>query len=335
MSAMQWRILLLCAGALISARAQSVNDRIPRTLEPLEGAGTIADYSLARLFANGPRVAPASKLLAVFDLGGEGKRIITGWTDQRAAYQWTHHFQVFRFSGNGPPVRLGEFTLGDGPTFNVRLYRPTDARDRPKIVFDIAGGATWGSTYLLDASGSTVTKLFAPNSYNFADLNGDGVYEAIAWDRRPNDARCKFGVFAFHVNPQIYVRSGATFRKAWPSESSKSKHVMALLADIDGDGAVEIVSLTDDLRDAPGAQRIVIYRYAKGAFTPLAETTLPWPKIAFLLSGIRQINGAPAVIVRLATQARCEEGGNPEPGSGITEAAWTFRAGRLHRVALQ
>jgi hypothetical protein len=313
---------------------QSVNDSIPRTLKPVQGGETIADHD--RVFAQlrHGRLAPASKLLAVFDLGPDGKRMITGWTDEPAPYKWTHHFQVFRQAGSRQPAFLGEFTLSDGPSFTIRLYRPPDARDQPKIVFDIAGGGAWGTTYLLDSSGRTVTKLFAPNAYDFVDLDGDGVYEAVAWNRRPNDERCKFGLLAERVNPEIYVRSAATYRKAWPPASWTRQEVMALLADMDGDGATEIVSLVDDWRSGPASQNVIVYRYRRGVFTQLAATPLPWPKIAFMLADIRTLEGAPAVRVRLATAARCDAGDNPDAGSGISEAAYAFRGGRLQRVAL-
>lgn len=62
----------------------------------------------------------------------------------------------------------------------------------------------------------SVVELFTSSDYQFADLDRDGVYELIAWNRRTFDVRCGFGIFAVRFYPEIFVRAGASYRKTWP-----------------------------------------------------------------------------------------------------------------------
>lgn len=62
----------------------------------------------------------------------------------------------------------------------------------------------------------SVVELFTSSDHEFADLDRDGVYEPIAWNRRPFDVRCDFGIFGGHFYPEVFVPTGANYRKAWP-----------------------------------------------------------------------------------------------------------------------
>ena len=129
--------------------------------------------------------------------------------------------------------------------------------------------------------------MFTSSDYEFADLDRDGVYELIAWNRRPFDVRCGFGIFAVRFYPEVFVRAGASYRKAWPPpdwplpdgelENRFRNHeshgvpwgtnfqIVAGFADLAGDGAGELIVLQDRLREEP-AQGLAVYRIANRSF---------------------------------------------------------------------
>ena len=80
-----------------------------------------------------------------------------------------------------------------------------------KAIADVLGGPYWGNGYLLESAFDQPVKLFeGATDSEFVDLTGDGVYEAIAWYRRPDDRRCRFGMFGVRVKPSLFVRDGRT-----------------------------------------------------------------------------------------------------------------------------
>jgi hypothetical protein len=337
------RLIVLAAIVMGSAASQAAG--VPGALKMIEGGDTVADCrllpdgrivagqeELLRLMADG--LDARAKLLGLFDMGPGGElEAVIGWTDPPVDYQWKHEFQVFRGTRGGPAARTGSLALVGGPEAFVRFYRPPDQRDGPKTVIDVVGGATWAATYLLSQDGSSTQRLFEKNAYDFIDLNGDGVYELVGWERRPEDKRCSFGMFEVRVNPEVYLRSGSTYRKAWPPVHAPWVQIMALLDDVDGDGLPEIVSLTDTLAESAGAQQLAVYKLVNSSFHRLAHAPMPWPRIAYWLS-VDLRTGRPKILVRTADRDRCQTGEDPE-GSGTAGSVYVMRGGKLRLAAVR
>ena len=102
---------------------------------------------------------------------------------------------------------------------------------------------------------------------------------------------------------------------------------MAGFADLDGDGTAELIVLQDRLRDEP-TQTLAVYRLDSKAFHLVAQTSLPPQRIAYLLSGIQDSSEGKEILVRTATRAKCEAGGDPE-GSGTAEMVYILHGDRL------
>jgi hypothetical protein len=319
--------------------------------------GGRTDGVLFQLPSTGWKSQP--KLLGMVDLDAGLEQIFIGWStdppDQ--AGEVSHHVQVFRGKPRGPVELVSELVLAGGPRIRVRFFRPPDRRDTPKVIIDVAGGATWGTPYLLAPDDKSVQKLSDASDYEFADLDHDGVYELIAWNRRPFDARCNFGIFDGHLYPEIYVRSAETFRKAWPPQDwtdpdfqlidrvkgltdgpvpwGAAHQVMALVTDLEGDGTAAIVALSDRFTREPGSQEVGVYRVKGGQVRLVTRAPLGSPRVGFFLSlaPLLDSRSGQRIIMHLADRDRCQSGGNPWAGSGLADAVYSYRAGRLDAVS--
>jgi hypothetical protein len=342
-----------------------IYDRTPNTHAVLAGSATIAGYRLnsdartvlgagstpgqvlIRLPAVKRKAAP--QLLGMLDHGA-GIEMFLGWVDPKSEPgNFAHHIEIFRGTHGTDAVLLHDFALYGGPGMSVAFFQPPDSRDVPTALIDIQGGAYWGTTYILASDRQSVTKLFTSSDYEFADLDRDGVYELIVWNRRPFDLRCMFGIFAVRFYPEVFVRAGAAYQKAWPPSDWPSQdgglenrfrnhekngvpwgadfQIVAGFADLMNDGAAEVIVLQDRLREQP-AQALAVYRLAKQSFHLVAQTPLPAPSIAYLLDGIRDSAEGKQILVRTVTPAACAAGGDPKESGSIDEA-YVLRGGRL------
>jgi len=242
-----------------------------------------------------------------------------------------------------------DFTLYSGPNMGVGFLQPPDARHAPAVFIDIHGGSYWGTTYTLAPYRQSVVELFTSSDHEFADLDRDGVYEPIAWNRRPFDVRCDFGIFGGHFYPEVFVPTGANYRKAWPLSdwpppdlglnyhlrnrarndvsSGVNLQIVAGFADLEGDGVAELIVLQDRPREEP-AQALAVYRLANKSFHLVAQTSLPSQAIAYLLDGVRDSSSGKEILVRTATPAKCEAGGDPK-AEGTADVAYIVRGSRL------
>jgi len=279
--------------------------------------------------------------------------VFLGWEvkDEDPTIGFQSHFEVFRGRRGAEAALVHDFMFV-GVYEQVSFFEPPDARQPPITLIDIGGGATWTTTYLLSPDRTSADELFTSSDWEFADLDRDGVYELIAWHRRPFDVRCSFGIFAVRFYPRVFVRSGATYRKVWPPPAwteqdgdvenrfhnrqldarlqGTNLQIVGVLADLDGDGVSELIVLQDRLRDEP-EQSLAIYRLERNQVRQVAQVSLPTQSIAFLISGIRDSREGKRVVIQTATPTKCEEGGNPE-GSGTSEVEYVFRQGRLELV---
>jgi hypothetical protein len=305
------------------------------------GAGSLSGQVLIRLPSLHRKAVP--QLLGMLQHSADVE-VFLGWVDPESEPgNFEHHIEVFRGRRGTESPLVHDFTLFGGPGGDVSFFQPPDARDNPAVLIDIQGGSYWGTTYLLAPDRQSVDRLFDASDYEFADLDRDGVYELVAWNRRPFDVRCNFGIFAVRFYPEIFVRAGASYRKAWPppdwappnlkSESrfrGANFQIAAAFADLGGDGTAELAVLQDQLRDEP-SQALAIYRLDKKLFRLVAQTSLPPQRTAFLLWDIRDSADGKEILLRTATHAACEAGGRPEgPGTAVT--AYVLHGDRLQPV---
>lgn len=294
----------------------------PRELPGILGRDTITDAD-RKLELPGK-----ATLRGAFDWNRDGRReLFAGWSDSldRSQGLWENHLLVLRPEGNGRTRVVKEYRIRGTEMQALTFYVPPDGRDKVKVTVNLLGGATWSTVYLLEPGRDRAAELFAPNDYGFVDLNGDGVYEAVAWNRRPADSRCRFGLFGVRVNPTIYIRSGEGYRDVWPPKSGGWRQVAGVLADTDGDGTAELVALEDNGANGPGAQRLAVRRLDQDTFTLLSQAAVPWPSIGFLLDTANH-----GVTLWTATKPRCEAGGDPE-GEGTQRTRYAFHEGKLVR----
>jgi hypothetical protein len=163
-------------------------------------------------------------------------------------------------------------------------------------LIDVAGGAYWGTTYVVSPDRRSIQMLFESTDYEFADLDRDGVHELIAWNRRPFDLRCHFGIFAVRFYPEVFVRSGWQFRKVWPlstwapangelenrfrdgvagARDGRHFQIVAGFADLDGDGRANSSCLRISSRTSGAeARRLPICRpcISRGREDAIAES---------------------------------------------------------------
>ncbi|MGA2576738.1 MAG: hypothetical protein ABSH24_12020 [Bryobacteraceae bacterium] len=342
-----------------------IYEHTPNTRARLSGSETIAGYRLspdARTILGADSAAgqvlvrlPSVHRKAVPELLGMLQHaadieLFLGWVDPESKPgDFAHHIEIFRGGRGTQAALVHDLTLLGAPGMAVGFFQPPDARDAPAVLIDIQGGAYWGTTYLLAPDRQSAIKLFTSSDYEFADLDRDGVYELIAWNRRPFDMRCAFGIFAVRFYPEVFVRAGAGYRQIWPPQDWPApdgrlvdrfrKHekdgvpweanfqIVAGFADLKGDGGAELVVLQDRLREKP-AQALAVYRLESRSFHLVAQTPLPPQSIAYLLDGIRDSSEGKEILVRTATPAKCAAGGDPEE-RGTADVPYMFRGDRL------
>jgi len=292
-------------------------------LQPVRGPDTIT-LEAKRLRLSG--VPPEAKLLGVFDWDGDGRdEIFAGWTvPGLSADTKENHVVVFRPAAEGSTNLVQHVIIPGTELLELLFYRPRDRRDTPKVVALLLGGATWATVCLLRPGIDRAEELFGPNDHEFADLNGDGLSEAIAWNRRPDDKRCGFGFFGVRVNPQVYVETGKRFHRVWPREDAARLQVMAQFIELDEKGTVGMIALEDNTRMEAGAQRLALYRMEGDEFRLLSSVDCPWPGIAVLFSihaGTRTLD------LWTTSQEHCKAGGNPDPV--VKKVPYSFRSGHL------
>ena len=359
------RILTFFALAGPGLSQFDIYTRTPNTRRLIEGSDTVLAYRLsrdARAILGAQPASPealirlplvhraaAPQLLGMLDRGADIE-LFLGWVGPESnAKGFEHHIELYRGRRGTEGRLVHDFTLYGGPAERVKFFRPPGGRDAPAALIDIQGGSYWGTCYLLASDRQSVEKLFDASDYEFADLDRDGVYELIAWNRRPFDVRCHFGIFAVRFYPEVFVRAGSSFRKAWPPPDWPAQdgqlenrfrnrerdgvpwganfQIVAGFADLAGDGAAELIVLQDRLRDE-ASQALAVYRLANQSFRLVAQTSLPPQRIAYLLSGIRDSPDGKEILVRTASPAKCESGGDPD-ATGTAETAYVLQGGRL------
>jgi hypothetical protein len=268
------------------------------------------------------------------------------WQSPAIPYAFDNHVEIFRGRPGTEAALVHDFTLLGGPGGKVSFFQPPDSRDTPKVLIDIYSGRTYWTTYLLAPDRQSVEELFDASSYEFADLDGDGIYELIVSDGRWSDANWCIDLFGFDFFPRIFVRGGAGYRMAWPLPGEANFRVAAA-HDLRGDGAAELVVLQDRVgAGEPTTPAVALYRLDQNIFRVVAQAPLPAGRIAFTQIGFRDSLDGKELLVRTAFPAavvqppdalarahdKSELAQCDPQGPGATETAYILRADRLEPV---
>ena len=259
------------------------------------------------------------------------------------------HIEIFRGTMGGRASTVHELKLSGGARVRLFLFESPDDPNDPTVVADVQGGAYWGTTYVISPDRTAIQKIAAGSDYGFADLDRNGQYEFVSWNRRPNDIRCLDPIFFTRFYPEVFVRSGWQFRKVWPPAqwsaqgdhtslarrtrvardgSSPAIQVVGGFADLDGDGKAELICLRDRYQLRP-EQALAIYRLSGGAFHLVASAPLRGDRLAYMLSGVDKSSGEPTITVLQTTRDRCEaDGWQPEQGEQW-QTRFAYRRGVL------
>jgi hypothetical protein len=259
------------------------------------------------------------------------------------------HIEIFHGTKGGRANIVHELKLSGGSGVRLFLFESPDDPNEPTVLADVQGGAYWGTAYVISPDRTAIQKIADGSDYEFADLDHNGRYEFISWNRRPDDIRCLNPIFFTRFYPEVFVRSGWQFRKIWPPAqwsargdhpslarktrvpgdgSSPAVQVVGGFADLDGDGRAELICLRDRYQLQP-EQELAIYRLSEGTFRLVASAPLRGDRLAYMLSGVDKSSREPEITVLQTTRDRCEaDGWQPEQG-GQWQTRYVYRQGEL------
>jgi hypothetical protein len=353
-----WVFTLLAVGPL--GLAQSEPDW-PNSHATVAGSETVLGYTLSRdtrtILGTGSHSGeillrlPYVSRQGVAELAGMLQQgadieVFMVWQSPEIPQGFDNHIEIFRGTPGTEAALVHDFTLPGGPGARVSFFHPPDSRDTPTVLIDIYAGTTYWTTYLLAPARQSVEKLFDTSGYEFADLDGDGVYELIVSDGRWSDSAWCIDLFGFRFYPRIFVRDGAGYQMAWPLPGEANFRVAAV-HDLRGDGVAELIVL----QDLAGAYTptVAIYKLDQKVFRLVAQAFLPDDRIAFTEIGFRDSIDGKEILVRTASPAAVvqppdalaranavhliSELAQCDPqGPGATETAYILRADRLEPV---
>jgi formylglycine-generating enzyme required for sulfatase activity len=292
-------------------------------LSSIYGKSTIVQDTLPK-----SDLLKGAEVLGEFDWDRDGQpEIFAVKSNPISEYGFDNHLMVFRKQLDGAISLDREYIIRDDNRISLYFYKPPDARDRNKVIVDALESAKSGTTYLLQSDIASPVKLGSATDLEVLDLNGDGVYEAVAWGGLLDDRRCEFGFFGSWFMPRIFARIGNKYQCVWPMQAALWREVMSQFADVDNDGRPEIVSLEDNGRNETGAQRLAVYKMGGETFSRIANVSVPWPQIAYIFD----VTERGRIDLRIALQEKCKEGGLPF-GDDTSTISYEFRKGALQRL---
>ena len=311
-------VALLVLVVAAPARGQLRPDRWELRVVP--GRDTIAERSGAL------RMPEGATLLAQIDWDRDGRdEYFSAWsTHVDDSWQCEHHIQVLTEESEGLLRVARKYVFRDAELLRLSVVVPPDGRDIVKVLADVSGGAKWTVHYVLESTSETPFRILGSSYVEFADLDGDGVHEAVSWTDRSEEPRCRFGMLSVRVRPQIFVHDPGAYRPIWPRKSDTWSEVMSLFADVDHDGRPEVVALEEDGGRPAGMRRLAVYKVRAFALTMVAAATLPAPSVAFWMAS----DDRDRIEVLMASPQVCEQGGVP-PKTGLT---YEFREDQLRQI---
>jgi hypothetical protein len=295
-------------------------------------------------------VGKGATLVGVFDFDGDGyQEVFLAWTTSKN-YPFVHHFQVYRIQGQDASL-LGQFVFEGGPFANIAFYQPQGTADTSKTVFEVMGGAKWGTWYLLSPDGKSTQELGSGTDYHFIDLDKSGIYSLVTYKERPFEPVCTvFGYMSLNPGlfPEVFGKGGTGYTQIWPPADwlpydfqlldrlrqdptpmlGKHYAVMAALYDIDRDGAAEIVALTDTVQRGDTKRTLETYKLSGGSLILKSQVAVAHQDMAVVIYGIRRLRKTTQAVVLFADPQNC---GADHPSLSMAEG-FDFRQGQLVRV---
>ena len=335
----------------------------PKTRDGVQGSETIGGYRLSpdgrvvldpagQVFLRLPAMKRKAEpeLMGILQQGADIELFLRRLDDPDPSSGVVQfRLEIFRGRPGAEAAFVHDFTL-QGAFHWVRFFQPPDARDSPGVFIDENVGSINMLTYRLAPDRQSMQELYASTGFGSSeiiDLDGDGVYELVGWVR-VSIPDCNF----FYAGgpgggpggvPEIFVRTGAFYKKAWPPpdwasfpyggdkstnpEWGKMFQADASLADLRGDGAVELIVLLERLVDH-AAQVLAVYRLENKSFRLVAQTTLPRERIAFHVE-IGDSPGGKQILVRTVAPADCMVIRGEERG---TAKAYILRGDKLQEL---
>jgi hypothetical protein len=290
-----------------------------------------------------------ARLVGVFDFDGDGQQeaFLTWMTSPNNTF--VHHFQVYRIQRQDA-VLLGQFAFEGAPMARIAFYPPQGTADTPKVVFDVMGGAMWGTWYQLSRDGKSTQELGSGTDYRFIDLEKNGIYDLVAYKERPFEPVCTvFGYMSGTpgLYPEIFRKEGIGYKQIWPPVDwlpynfqlidqlrrdpgpllGKHYVVMAMLYDIDRDGAAEIVALTDIVLRGDTMRTMQVYKVSGGSLILQSQVAVAHPDMAVVIYGIRRLRETRQAVLLFADPQDCARQA-ADPSLSLA-AGFDFRQGQL------
>jgi hypothetical protein len=294
-------------------------------------------------------VGERTRLAGVFDFDGDGRQevFLTWMTSDHGAF--VHHFQAYRIQGQSA-VLLGQFEFKGGPSARIAFYQPQGASDTPKTIFEVMGGAMWGTWYLLGPDGKSTQELGSGTDYHFIDMEKTGTYNLVTNKERPFEPVCNiFGYMSGNpgLYPEVFRKEGTGYARIWPPADwlpydfqlldqlrrdptpllGKRYVVMAALYDIDRDAAAEIVALTDTVLRGDTKRTLEVYKVSRGSLILQSHVAVSHPDMAVVIYGIRSLRETRQAVLLFADPKDCT--GRAAYPSLSLAAGFDFRQGQF------
>jgi hypothetical protein len=264
-----------------------------KTRDGVQGSETIPGYRLSpdgrvvldptgqvflRLPAMTRKAVP--ELMGILQRGRDIELFLRRFDDPDASGGTQYRLEIFRGKRGAEAAFVHDFTLA-GAHHWVRFFQPPDARDSPEVFIDENVGSITMLTYRLAPDRQSMQELYTSTGFGaseIVDLDGDGVYELVGW-ASVSIPHCNF----FHAGgpgggpgsvTEIFARAAAGYKEVWPPPDwasatyddkstnpdwGKMFQADASLADLRGDGAVELIVLQQRLVDSPD-QVLAVYK---------------------------------------------------------------------------
>ena len=303
------------------------------------------------------------ELLGIHDFDGDGREeLFIGWDPPTRG--GSTHIQIYRINSGQNATFLNELQLEDAPAWIMFPRVPNGKRINAAIAV-VLGGAKWGIYYLIFPGAKSPVKLGDAADVKLADLDGDGRYEWILLQWRGFDLRCAYGFFGQGNNMDIYRLSGERFVEIWPQADwavldgdidsairfgypeprmnsngsvsplskpipwGKTYLVMNRFYDVDDDGKLEIVAITDVVNRAEPKSQLSIYKSRGDRFDRLVQADISSSFPAIEIMSIRRLKDRKQIVLLLGDVKRCgDEAHRYEEGVTIA-AGFDLKDGML------